>query len=116
MREAADEGKTRMGLVHESAFRGVVVPDDSSRHPVTVVQDVLDQCIASRGGDIHYVHGSDVMLKTVSERGGAGVLMPPIRKEEFFPLLRQAGTLPRKAFSMGEANEKRYYFEARRIR
>jgi len=26
------------------------------------------------------------------------------------------GPLPRKTFSMGEANEKRYYIEARRIR
>ena len=37
-------------------------------------------------------------------------------KEQLFPTVMADGVLPRKTFSMGEAQDKRYYLEARRIR
>jgi len=37
-------------------------------------------------------------------------------KEELFPAIRADGSLPRKTFSMGHAEDKRYYLEARKIR
>lgn len=42
--------------------------------------------------------------------------MPAIDKNSFFEYIVKNGSLPRKTFSMGEAEEKRYYMEARRIR
>ena len=36
-------------------------------------------------------------------------------KSELFPTVVYDGALPRKTFSMGEANEKRYYMECRLI-
>ena len=45
-----------------------------------------------------------------------GFVLPAMDKEQFFPTLRRVGVLPRKTFSMGEANEKRYYMECRKIR
>ena len=46
---------------------------------------------------------------------GVGVGLPPIAKDDFFRLIVTGGNLPRKTFSMGEGNEKRYYIEAKRI-
>ena len=37
-------------------------------------------------------------------------------KEELFPTVIHDGVLPRKTFSMGEAHDKRFYLEARKIR
>ena len=37
------------------------------------------------------------------------------RLAELFPTVVYDGALPRKTFSMGEANEKRYYMECRLI-
>ena len=37
-------------------------------------------------------------------------------KERLFSIILHDGVLPRKTFSMGEANEKRFYLEARKIR
>lgn len=51
--------------------------------------------------------------------GGAthvGIILPPIDKALLFPTVIMNGVLPRKAFSLGEAREKRYYLEARDIR
>ena len=47
---------------------------------------------------------------------GVGVILPAIGKDDFFRLIVTGGNLPRKTFSMGEGNEKRYYIEAKAIR
>jgi len=39
-----------------------------------------------------------------------------MKKSDLFKTVSLDGALPRKTFSMGEAEEKRYYFEARKIR
>ncbi len=44
-----------------------------------------------------------------------GFLFPGLDKDELFPYVEKYGTLPRKTFSMGEAESKRYYLECRRI-
>ena len=41
--------------------------------------------------------------------------MDGMSKSELFPYVEAHGTLPRKTFSMGEADSKRYYLEARKI-
>ena len=43
-------------------------------------------------------------------------LLPAMGKEELFPTVIHDGVLPRKTFSMGEAQDKRFYLEGRRIR
>ena len=48
--------------------------------------------------------------------GNLGFLLPPMAKSAFFPTVVFDGALPRKTFSMGEANEKRYYLECRKIK
>jgi len=47
--------------------------------------------------------------------GNVGFFLPVLKKEELFPTVILDGALPRKTFSMGEAEEKRFYLEARRI-
>jgi hypothetical protein len=41
--------------------------------------------------------------------------LPALKRSEFFALIKKKGILPRKSFSLGKENEKRYYIEARRI-
>ena len=43
-------------------------------------------------------------------------LLPPMDKSDLFPTVVHDGVLPRKTFSMGEAHDKRFYLEARKIR
>ena len=79
------------------------------------LDDYIRQYIEKFGGEADYIHGDDEIIKfTLS--GAAGVLLPPIRKEDFFSLISKGGNLPRKTFSMGEGNEKRYYIEAKAIK
>ena len=39
-----------------------------------------------------------------------------MKKEELFEAVVQDGSLPRKTFSLGHADDKRFYIEARRIK
>lgn len=85
--------------------------------PVAAVQDMLDAILAESGPDVRldYIHGADVVENLAAE-GHIGLLLPALAKDDFFAVIAHDGILPRKTFSMGEAFEKRYYFECRRIR
>ncbi|MDR2513610.1 MAG: DUF1015 domain-containing protein [Christensenellaceae bacterium] len=79
--------------------------------PLVKLQAVIDEL----GVECDYVHGGEVARELGRREGNAAFLLPKMEKLELFSSI-QHGPLPRKAFSMGEANEKRYYMECRRIR
>ncbi|MBR6186997.1 MAG: DUF1015 domain-containing protein [Clostridia bacterium] len=80
--------------------------------PVGTVQKLLDR---QKELKLDYVHGEDAVRQLVAAGQNVGILLPPMDKATLFPAVEKNGPLPRKTFSMGEANEKRYYMEARRI-
>lgn len=80
------------------------------------VQDYIDAFLLENAGEVDYIHGEDSLVKIVSrEKGSVGIACKPINKDTFFEEILSNGNYPRKTFSMGEAYEKRYYFEGRRI-
>lgn len=80
------------------------------------LQDFLDRYLKKRPDcSIDYIHGSGSLLSLASRPGSLGLYCPPIDKDSFFPTIVRDGVMPRKSFSMGEAPEKRFYIEARRI-
>ena len=70
----------------------------------------------SHGGSIDYIHGMGVTCDLARQPGNLGFILPALSKVELFPAILNGGVLPRKTFSMGEAHDKRYYLEARKIR
>lgn len=70
---------------------------------------------SARKAEIDYIHGSDEVLKLGERENAVGILLPPIAKDSFFETISGRGPLPRKSFSMGEADEKRFYLECRRL-
>lgn len=75
----------------------------------------ISEFIAENGGEVDYIHG-EKELENFTVSGGVGVILPAIGKDDFFRLIVTGGNLPRKTFSMGEGNEKRYYIEAKLIK
>lgn len=81
------------------------------------VQDAIDAYIKEHSDCIvDYIHGIEHLKDVAAHNDGVAIVMPKIEKEELFGYVLKNGTLCRKAFSMGEAEEKRYYFEAKRIK
>lgn len=84
--------------------------------PVGIVQDFLDEYLAEHPGIIDYIHGDGALRQLSEQKSSIGLLMPPVEKKAFFQGIIAGGTLPRKTFSMGHAQEKRYYLETRKIK
>ena len=98
--------------------QGVIsVPDPAAQLPVGTLQNFLDWYLARhKGVRVDYIHGADVVRKLAAQPDTVGFLLPAMGKEELFPTVIRDGVLPRKTFSMGEAHDKRFYLEARKIR
>lgn len=87
-----------------------------TRPRFALAASVIQACIDSCQLDVDYIHGTDVVESMAGRDGNLGIILPDISKESFFDAIIRDGAFPRKTFSIGHANEKRYYMEARRIR
>jgi hypothetical protein len=127
--EAAATGGPRIaaGLIGPgNAFAVIEIADAGSALAVGALQPFVDQFVEAGGAaDVDYVHGDDVLERLATQHGAAGGAAPAqivglhigtVGKSELLERVVRDGPLPRKTFSMGEAHEKRFYFEARRIR
>ncbi|MCL2062502.1 MAG: DUF1015 domain-containing protein [Firmicutes bacterium] len=85
--------------------------------PVDPIEAVAytDAYISKAGLEADYIHGEENLLKLAAQQNAAPVLLKPMDKAGFFPYIVQNGSLPKKTFSMGEAEDKRYYIEAATI-
>lgn len=106
----------RFTVVSADGEGTVVVKDPEGAIPCETIQKFLDDFLANHPGTgIDFIHG-EVSLRTLAEKPGTvGFLLPEIDKHSFFKDVETLGVLPRKTFSMGEADEKRFYMEAKRI-
>jgi hypothetical protein len=83
---------------------------------VASLQAFLDEFLRNAPGTtLDYIHGEDAVLSLSQPDSTMGFILPAISKFNFFKSIAQDGALPRKTFSMGEADEKRFYLECRKI-
>ena len=94
----------------------VTLPEWGGRLPVGALQNFLDEYLMDHPGRVDYIHGEEVAREFAARPGNIAFLLPPMAKEELFLSVIRDGALPRKTFSMGEAHDKRFYLEARKIR
>ena len=79
------------------------------------LQAFLEEIGKNSGITIDYIHGEEVVKNLASKKGNMGFLLPSMKKEDLFKTVILEEALPKKTFSMGEASEKRFYLEARKI-
>ena len=115
--DSAKGEKQIIGLVGGGKEFGVLeIANASSNLPVGTIQPFLDTFLKEGGAEkVDYVHGEDVTVKLGSQPNNAGFYLPGMNKSDLFKTVILDGALPRKTFSMGEAREKRFYMEARKI-
>jgi len=83
---------------------------------LATLESFLNDYLESVGGKVDFIHGDDVVEELGVKEGNMGFFFPPISKHTLFKTIIFDGALPRKTFSMGEADEKRFYLEARKIK
>jgi hypothetical protein len=116
----------RFGLVTENEY--FLVEANPVPLAVDALQPLLDAYAADHFGvTVDYIHGADELFrlagnapdKSAGTGGNAGpvtgILLPPFRKQDLFTTIARRGPLPRKTFSLGSAEEKRFYLECRKL-
>lgn len=95
---------------------GTVYLDPSiSVLPLAVLQKYLDEYLADHKGVIDYIHGELELALLCADPDSIGFFLPAIDKDSLFETIEQDGSLPRKTFSMGHAQEKRFYMEGKTL-
>jgi hypothetical protein len=121
MRERLRElppGRQAAGLVGPGErFAVAEFADPPSSLAVGTLQPFVDRFVRQGGAShVDYVHGDETLARLAQQPGCVGLHIGTVGKRELLRRVVREGPLPRKTFSMGEADEKRFYVEARRIR
>ncbi len=101
----------------DKLFQGILtIHEPTDVLEAVSLQDFLDGFGTEHGElQVDYIHGVDVVQSVGSQPGNVGLVSQVIGKHALFPKILQDGPLPPKCFSLGEAEEKRYYLECRRL-
>ncbi len=110
-----DANEHRVVFVTQSGYGIVRLRNPKRNLEVGNLQAFIDAYLQEKASQVDYIHGDDVVIDLGSKPGNIGFFLPTIGKSDLFKTVVLDGALPRKTFSMGEADEKRYYLEARRI-
>ena len=106
----------RIGYISPEGPGLLTIEDERTPLPAEALQSLLDSYLQEHNDvEIDYIHGEKTLIRLGSQPGSIGFLLPPQDKGAFFQTIIDRGAFPRKTFSIGEAEEKRYYIEARRI-
>jgi hypothetical protein len=115
--QAAHGSGHAAGLIGPGArFSVIGIANPQSTLAIGTLQPFVDRFI-EQGGATHvdYVHGDEVLERLAVNDATVGIHLATVSKSDLLRRVVHEGPLPRKTFSMGEANQKRYYIEARRI-
>ena len=107
-----DNGGQHIKYIYAEGCGDLYIKDAPSAMAVGTLQQFLDDY----GCKTDYIHGSESTEKLAKREGCIGFILPKMEKDELFETVIRDGALPRKTFSMGEAWDKKFYMEAKKIK
>lgn len=111
----AIEGQTFGFVTKKDGMLLYKLDDPEGSIAAGTIQLILDEMVENKIGTLDYIHGFNDTIELGTQNNNIAILMPEVSKETFFNAIIIDKALPRKTFSMGEANEKRFYLEARSL-
>lgn len=110
------EGTQKFTCIYGDKIREIGV-NPTAKLAVGTLQAFLDEYIKAHPAvEIDYIHGEESLKKLASRDNAIGFIFDGMQKSELFEAVNADGSLPRKTFSMGHADDKRFYIEARKIK
>ena len=103
-------------LITKDYNKVLYIENPKSNIAVGSIQIFLDEYLSNHKGKIDYIHGYEVTKEFGSKENNVGIVFDAMSKNDLFKTVILDGALPRKTFSMGHSNDKRYYLEARKIK
>lgn len=92
------------------------IPAESYGALIEKVQNRIDSFISENGGRVDYIHDELSARALSNAQDKTAVILPALPKSDIFKTVELGKTFPRKSFSIGQARDKRYYLECRRIK
>jgi hypothetical protein len=117
--ETAPEKTAGMHCIQcvSSTKNGFLVIEKPSRVlEIASLQASIDKYLAkgAEGVTVAYIHGTEEIEAKKSDKN-MGFIVAAMPKNDLFKTVLFDGVLPKKTFSMGEADEKRFYMECKKI-
>lgn len=112
----SEKSEQSFDVVLNGIQKTVYVHKPTSQLTVGSLQEFLDGYLKKTKAKIDYIHGIDVVKSLAKQENSIGFILPDMKKSELFPTVIKDGALPRKTFSMGHAEDKRFYVECRKIK
>lgn len=111
-----DGNGQRLEYVTEKEDKVIYISNPKSNLTVGSLQMFLDEYLKNNKGKIDYIHGDDTTKNMGKQEGNIAFILPKMEKNELFRTVILDGALPRKTFSMGHSDDKRFYLECRKIK
>jgi len=109
------EGCQQVDMYMQGTVRRMWIQKPSSNVVTGSIQNFIDTYVQEFSGKVDYVHGSGVVQRLSAIKDNVGFIFPAMGKETLFETILVDDILPRKTFSMGKAEDKRFYLECRKI-
>lgn len=114
--DAPETDGHRIGFCWAGGRGELLVKKPQAQLATATLQQFIDAYLSDhRDSRVDYIHGTDTVTSLAAKPGNIGFTLPAIDKHQLFKTVIFDGALPRKTFSMGAAQDKRFYFECRRI-
>lgn len=106
----------KIGVVSSAGFGVIEVSNPNANLPAATLQNFLNDFMEKNGAkEVDYIHGTDSLTGLGKKDNNIGFYLPAMDKFDLFKTVILDGATPRKTFSLGEAWEKRFYMEARKL-
>ena len=107
----------RVEYIYGDVRGEIVIKSPESQLTVGSVQQFIDEYLKMhKGAEVDYIHGLASTYALAQRENAVGLTFGGMEKNQLFRTVICDGALPRKTFSMGHAEDKRYYIECRRIK
>ena len=111
------EGERDSYLYSNTLGQQIVSMPQSAPEAYQQIQAYIDAYLQSHPhAECDYIHGVDELIEIAKAKNGFAIVMPAMTKQDLFDYIAHDKILAKKSFSMGHANEKRYYLESKKIR
>lgn len=116
-KKISDTSKQYFNIMYKNNYIIACIKNPKLNLEVGNLQAFLDNFLEThRESKIDYIHGEQITQELGTKEWNIWFILPIMDKKDFFKTVILDGALPRKTFSMGEAEEKRYYLECRKIK
>lgn len=113
----AEDCEQRIEYTYGDVKGEVIIKSPECQLAVGSVQQFIDSYIKEHEGvEVDYIHGLQSTYALSQKPNSVGLTFDGMEKNQLFRTVICDGALPRKTFSMGHAEDKRYYIECRRIK